>query len=474
MKKISILLALLLSLAGCGGGGGTSGNSSSSSGGGGTTTFPGLNEAPTVGSVGTAAVVDSLANICTAEGEKSWVRAHLDDVYLWYKEIANVAPSQYASVEDYFYALLVKSKDRFSFVSAQGQIDQFFEAGQEVGYGATFVNQSSRFRVAYAQPNSPAEQQKVTRGVQIIGINGVPIGQVSAAAQIAALYPTKAGASNQFEVLDVGATSTRLVQMTAAAITRAPVLKTSIVTTADQKKIGYMAFTDHIATAEQPLINAMNEFKKGAIDDLVLDVRYNGGGYLYIASEVGQMIGGTAVQNKVFEKLQFNDRHPEKTNNPGSTFPFFDTSTQNQTLPQLNLKRVFVLTGPGTCSASEAIINGLSPFVKVITIGGTTCGKPYGFIQKNNCGKAYFAIEFVGVNAAGEGNYSNGFTPVCPASDDLEHQLGDTSERLLLGAINYSKSGVCPAVSLTQAAGGNFVPETAKEVYRAPWREIRR
>ncbi len=79
----------------------------------------------------------------------------------------------------------------------------------------------------------------------------------------------------------------------------------------------------------------------------------------------------------------------------------------------------------------------------MITIGGTTCGKPYGFTQKDNCGTAYFAIEFDGVNDAGKGGYVNGFTPNCSASDDLEHELGSLSERLLANAASYSKTGTC-------------------------------
>ncbi len=112
---------------------------------------------------------------------------------------------------------------------------------------------------------------------------------------------------------------------------------------------------------------------------------------------------------------------------------FANQSTQLISLPQLNLPRVFVLTTGSSCSATESIINSLSPFMQVITIGGTTCGKPYGFIQQDNCDTSYFAIQFDGVNAAGTGSYTNGFAPACSVADDLDHALGDRSERLLAG-----------------------------------------
>ncbi len=77
---------------------------------------------------------------------------------------------------------------------------------------------------------------------------------------------------------------------------------------------------------------------------------------------------------------------------------------------------MFVLTGNGTCSASEAIINGLRGVdVQVIQIGATTCGKPYGFYPQDNCGTTYFSIEFKGVNAKGFGDCADGFSPATPA-----------------------------------------------------------
>ena len=475
MKKIILLGALMLTLAGCGGGGGSAGACNGSS----QVCFPPVETpAPGPGVVETPApgpvAVESLANICTPTGEKNWLRAHLDDVYLWYNEIVNVAPLDYATPADYFYALLVRARDRFSFTVSQAVIDQYFLAGQDVGYGATFVNDSGRLRVSYTQPQSPAEQQNLVRGAEIVGINGVSLSAVDGATKNAALYPSKAGTTTQFQVLDPGAAAARTVPLSSITIRKYPVPISKIITTAENKKLGYLVFTDHIATAEDPLITTLTQFQKNGIDDLVLDLRYNGGGFLYIASQVGSMIGGGAVKNKVFEQLRFNAKHQEKTNAPDNTFLFFDTSTTNKPLPQLNLKRVFVLIGAGTCSASESIINGLSPHVEVILVGGTTCGKPYGMMQKNNCSQAYFAIEFDGINSAGQGGYTAGFAPKCAAADDLEHQLGDVNERLLSSAISYSKTGSCPAAdSLFHAPAVRDALMNVREVYRAPWRDNR-
>jgi len=187
-------------------------------------------------------------------------------------------------------------------------------------------------------------------------------------------------------------------------------------------KIGYLHFTDHIASSEAKLIAAVNSFKAQGINDLVLDLRYNGGGFLYIADELAYMIAGPdRVSGKFFEKLAFNAKRT--ADNAEAATPFANTScildanfncTSAQPLPTLNLSRVYVIAEDSTCSASESIINGLSGVdVQVFLIGSTTCGKPYGFTAHDNCGVSYFPIEFKGVNYKGFGDYADGFTCVC-------------------------------------------------------------
>jgi C-terminal processing protease CtpA/Prc len=470
MKRLVTLSAILLSLlSGCGGGGGNPGTCIGSE----AVCHPSSSNSST--SAATTSVYGSpsdFAGICTPDMEKRWVRAHLDDVYLWYNEIVDVDRTGYATPADYFYALLVRSRDRFSFTDSQDTIDKFFQQGEEIGYGMELVLVDNHLRVAYVDPNTSAAQNAVARGAEIMAINGTAIDTMSHDAQVAALYPATAGATNQFTLLDAGASVTRTVQLTASAVTHAPVLQSNVLTVGG-RRLGYLVFNDHIATAEDPLIAAFTQFKQSNIDDLVLDLRYNGGGLLYIASEVGTMIGGSPVVGNTFEKLRFNAKHPEKTNDPDNTVPFYAQSTKQQDLPQLGLKRVFVLTGNHTCSASESIINGLSPFVQVITIGNTTCGKPYGMMQTNNCSQAYFAIQFEGVNSLDQGGYINGFAPACPATDDLDHQLGDTGERLLSTAISYSTTGACPAAGSALGAQQHFAPRHTVPFNRPPWRENR-
>src|SRR5690606_9102322 len=199
-----------------------------------------------------------------------------------------------------------------------------------------------------------------------------------------------------------------------------------------------------------------------------LDMRYNGGGFLAIAAELGYMIGGAPTAGRVFEDLVFNDKHP--TTNPVTWDPLvpvpFLTEAQNFSLPfgtplpTLGLSRVYVITGSGTCSASEAVMNGLRGVgIEVIQIGSTTCGKPYGFHPLHNCGTTYFTIQFKGVNEVGFGDYADGFSPEntlgpkgepvpgCSVGDDFSRQLGDPEERRLAAALAHRRAEPCPTPS---------------------------
>jgi hypothetical protein len=267
--------------------------------------------------------------------------------------------------------------------------------------------------------------------------------------------------------------------------------------------VGYLLFNNQLAQAETELVTAVNTLKSAAIKDLVLDIRYNGGGYLDIASELAYMIADTNMTaGQTFELLQFNSKHPATdpvAGTPITPTPFHSTTlglslTQGQPLPNLGLQRVFVLTTAGTCSASESVINSLQGVgVQVIQIGTTTCGKPYGFYPADNCGTTYFSIQFRGVNARSFGDYTDGFTPSstmtassgssatlpgCAVNDDFTHALGDQNESMLFVALGYRMNpscsvppaGLAPGMSLKQMTRG-----AAEEgvLVRSPLREIR-
>ena len=160
--------------------------------------------------------------------------------------------------------------------------------------------------------------------------------------------------------------------------------------------------------------------------------------------------GPRATQDAIFEKFITNGKLPS-----GEPFPFDNISSRGLPLPSLGLDRVFVLTGPSTCSASEGIINGLRGIdVEVVLIGATTCGKPYAQVPEDNCGTTYNVIQYRGVNDKGFGDYGDGFQPTCTGRDDVRYPLGNPEEEKLKGALYYMGLGECPTSLRTGVSSG--------------------
>ena len=408
----------------------------------------------------------------TVAQEKSWVRAYIDETYLWFDEIpTSVRAANYATPQTYFDALRTpaltasgKPKDRFHFRYNTTEWQALSQSGAAAGYGFELVVVKTTpprdIRVAYTEPGTPATATGIARGAKILFVDGADaINGATVDVLNAGLYPSRANDTHRFTIRDVSGVE-RTVNLTSQIIASTPVQNVKTIAT-PRGLTGYLLFNDHVATSEGQLITAITQLKAQGISDLVIDVRYNGGGYLAIASELAYMVATpAATTGTVFERLLFNRKNPFGLTAQEGITPFYSASrglstTPGQALPQLGLSRVTLLTGPGTCSASESIANGLRGVnIRVDLIGETTCGKPYGFLPQDNCGTTYFAVQFKGVNNQGVGDYADGLVPTCQVADDFARALGDPLEGRLAAALSYRATGVCPAASSTFAKPG--------------------
>jgi carboxyl-terminal processing protease len=436
----------------------------------------------------------------TLRDELDWLRAWTNDLYLWYREVPANDPAKFTSALDYFAVLKTpaktasgKDRDQFHFTYTTPDWVALSQSGVEASYGAqwSLVSRTPprKLIVAFVEPGSPAATMGLDRGTEVLTIDGVDLVNGTDTATLNnGISPSALNQSHTFVIKDLGATTTRMVTLVSTSITSTPVQHIGTLP-APYDKVGYMVFNDHIATAEKGLYDAVTKLRDAGITDLVLDLRYNGGGYLAIAAQLAYMIAGpTATSGKIFEQEVFNDQH--KTIDPftGKALaptPYVTTSVgfakdlaAGVALPVLSLKRVYVLTGSGTCSASEAVMNGLAGAdVEVIQIGATTCGKPYGFFPADNCGTTYFSIQFQGVNAKGFGDYADGFAPAgvfkgCPVADDFTHALGDPKEMRLAMALGYRQSGTCTPPPALRAVAAHPLAGVEGELVKPPWRQI--
>lgn len=500
-RKLWLLSVLAVALSSCGGGGSNGGTTGGGSAGGGTggsssiptwtpglfetsSSFEALCESPRSGiSAQTGQAFVDLSGSTLLENH--WLRSWTDEIYLWYDEVIDRDPALYET-PDYFELLKTNAvtgsgaaKDQFHFTVETAEYEALSQSGVAAGYGfqVTFLSSTAPYEIAiaYTEPGSPASTAGISRGARILSIDGVsaenPATQEEVDVLNAGLRPESLGEIHSFTIQDLGSSSSRTLNLTSTLITSMPVQNVGSIDT-PTGKVGYILFNDHIATAESQLKDAFEQLFLDSVQDLVLDLRYNGGGFLAIASQVAYMIAGpSATDGEVFEALVFNDKNllfDPGTGEANEPFPFLDETIGFSTisgaqLPSLNLPRVYILANSGTCSASESIINALRGVgIEVILIGDTTCGKPYGFRPADNCGTTYFSIQFQSENALGFSDYADGFSPQnvfslgsvslpgCGVEDDLDHVLGDPDEAMLAKALSFRDTGSCLASSKVQ------------------------
>jgi carboxyl-terminal processing protease len=410
-------LVLTLVLAACGGGGSDSGTSGP--------------PAPSAS--------------CSVAEQKTWLADYSNEWYFWYRLSPRPNATTYDTAAAYFDALLYTGtdtafpKDRWSRSESTESFNRFFGDGASLGWGVSVAGlevtgqPSQPLLVRYIEAASPAAQQDVRRGDQVLAINGRLAADVIAADDFSALSANAAGDVLTLRLQRAGVE--RTVSLTAAVFTLTPVPTSTVVTSPFGKRTGYLVVKDMVSQALAPMDAAFARFKADGVTELVLDLRYNGGGLVSTGGTLASYIAGLRGNARNYATLLYNDKRAA-TNNQSYAF--------SNPAASLGLPRVFVLMGRRTCSASEQVINGLrGAGVDVVAVGETTCGKPVGFLPASNCSRTYSMVNFESVNARNEGRYFNGLDATCPAREDFTQPLGSANEPLLGAALDYADNGFC-------------------------------
>jgi len=453
-----LLLSLVVVFCGCGGDGGGGGTRNVAA-------IPAASPAPAPA----APAFPAPHSQCTLIEAKRDVLDIFEDLYFFNEEPAQVAKypairanlASYASVDALLDDLRYRSGifDRgFSYYQTVEEVDQFFSAGEFFGFGFSMgIDFDGAWRLLDVFGGSPADLQGLIRSDTITAVDGTPTSALDSNAE-STFGPSEAGVQRTLTIRSLDG-SERDVPLTKEAVDLDPVPQDRVqVFDVGSRKVGYVFFRTFIEDADALLRSAFATLAAEGIDDLVLDLRYNGGGLVDTAEVLGSLMAGNARAGLVFFSYEYNDFVTTNFGGPDDIRQF-----HNEANALTGLDNVYYLTDSGSASASELTISGLSPYMtRSVTVGARTFGKPVGQwgIEYCNDSMVLFVVTFRTVNSLGEADYYSGIPVDCQAADDWDRLLGDPEEGRFKAALDYieTSGAICTPPTMRAAMSTTGAP----------------
>jgi C-terminal processing protease CtpA/Prc len=363
-------------------------------------------------------------------------------VYLWNTTLpASVNPGSYATPNDFMEELRYDEYDRWSVVITKEEYNQYFEEGIMIGHGfMAGLDEGENIRIALVYPTTQAYEEGIRRGWIVSKINGT----VATPANFFELQgEAELGVTNTFTFIDLNGTTINIT-LSKEEIEISPVVHYEVLEQGTDR-IGYLVFQDFIETANEQLDRVFESFHLAGINEIIVDLRYNGGGSVEVAEHLASWLIGRDFADQPLIHYQHNlnlaaseDTTINITGNPAG----------------LSLNRVFFIGTQHTASASELMIKGLEPYVESVLAGSNTHGKPVGMyaFEFRDYDYVVLPVCFKYTNADYEGDFYEGLSPSLPAEDDLTRDFGDPEEASLQAVLNYIETGAVP-LKTTRYAG---------------------
>jgi len=398
---------------------------------------------------------------CSAAQQKADILAMARDCYLWNAELpAAVDPGAYAGPAELLSALTARpraeGKDRgFTYLTTRSATTAFFDEGRTLGYGFGYVVRDGRLVICQVFPSSAAAAAGFRRGDEVVAVASSQAGLGDPASQGPALVASGTlpsllqssveGTTRWFRLARAGAVSDVSATTAAYGLDPVPASAAPPLLAAGSRKVGYLALRTFIEPATPLLRQAMAALKAAGATDLIVDLRYNGGGRLTVAETLANLLSPGRSAADVMYRLQWNDRHPEFS---------ADTHFSRETDALAPGRVAFIVTG-SSASASELVPNALQAWMgaDVALVGDRTYGKPVGQIGygASECGWLMEMVSFQILNARGTGSYFGGLPDAdwtgasIAAQDDLDHEPGDPAEASTAAALAWIATGEVPA-----------------------------
>lgn len=371
---------------------------------------------------------------CSLPEQNQFVHEVLMDRYFWYQEVnPSIDYNAFSSPQQLLNSLRFTALDRFSNITEAAAFNSLFTAGQFIGYGFSFhIENDNTVWIRYVYDDSPAGRADIQRGHEILAINGRTVVQINQDGAWGTIFgPAELGFPLEMTLRDATGTEINL-NLEKTVVNINTVLHHSIISNGSED-VGYLVFNSFLNTSINELEQVFTEFSDASIRKLVIDLRYNGGGSVPVAAELGSYLYRNQQDGDIFTSLVHNDKNQFRNEN-------YTFSTQTNAL---DLQQLVVISTSATCSASEMIINGLDPFIDVRIVGNTTCGKPVGFNGFAFCDNLLLPVTFASFNQNNEGDYFNGLAADCSVDDDISIAFGAATEPMLAESLHLSNTNSC-------------------------------
>lgn len=356
----------------------------------------------------------------------------MNEWYYWYQEIPDIDPGNYDNPQEVLQAIRY-SEDRWSYITSYDAFQQYYQEGRYIGYGfGSKWDDTDTLRLTFVFDDSPLTDEGVGRGWAITKVNGSGISPDQNINEL--LGANEVGVTNSFEFKspsgDIVSGSFEKEDITMNTVMSDTVL------THSNKKVGYFMLKSFIETTPAELTDAFREFGNQNIDELVIDLRYNGGGTLSASRFLADFVIDDQYVGEDYVRISHNDK---KAPSEDRTHVFEEDSLNLS----LGLNRVYFITTQASASASEALINGLEPWMDVYLVGQDTYGKPVGMyaFSDNNKEYAFVPVCFSLENANGNANYFDGLPVDAAAADGVRYAFGDKQEASLNQVLYHISNG---------------------------------
>jgi C-terminal processing protease CtpA/Prc len=466
--RTALSLVLALQLAACGGGGGSS-------------------SGPPTGGVTPTPTPTTAA--CSLRARQDFADQVLNEWYLFPDLLATANPASFTNLDDYLDARVAPARaagrDRFfTFSTSIAEENALINSGSSAGFGIrlSYDTTNRRLFVVEAYEGANGLAAGLDRGSEItaIGTTAATLQSVSslfasggAQAVADALGPSTAGLSRVLRFTQPGgAVQERSVTKTEFALDPVSDRYGALILNDGPKRVGYINLrTFIISDAANQLRTAFGQFAAQGVTELIIDLRYNGGGLVSVADTFGDLMGAGRV-GQVWSREELR---PSKAAE-NSTRQF--RTEANAIAPT----KVAVITTGSSASASELLANSLIPYIgnNLALVGANSFGKPVGQFGFDlaACDLRVRAVTFRTVNANGQGDYYTGLASVmpntCRAGDDIAFPLGDPREASIAAALNFLGGRSCTPIAGSRTAsalGGPTQSDTTFAGAELPERE---